>query len=1007
MHGRLSSSHFIGRQSELAELELGFLEALDGRPALILVGGDSGVGKTRLLAEAQASLPGALVLRGECLEQGDGELPYAPLLGALRPLVRERHSALSELSAGSLAHLGALLPSLGEAQATTGAGLDGNGTGQVRLFEALLELLHLLSARQPLVLILEDMHWADRSTRTFAAFLTRSLRSERILLLLTYRSDELHRRHPLRPLLAELDRIERTRRIDLEPFDRAEIAEALGDILGRPADDELVDRLLARSEGNPLYIEELLAAALDGRGAAPQSLRDAFMLRIERLSPDARSAAQAVAVGRRLDQGTIATVSGIPRDQLRAGLRETVTEHVLVPADDGRFHFRHALLREVLYDDLLPGERGELHMELAHALEQAEPAACEEDEIERVAAIATHYAAAGDQTAALRATVRAAREAQRVHAYGEVADLAERAMELWPRVPEPEATAGVDHVDLLELAAAGHGMAGDRARSATLREHALSELDLEQEPLRYGRALAELAKLYWTLNRGPEGLEAAQRALAMVPADQGVDRAALLSWLARTRVLRGHYREAIGEGELALSAARAGGYETIVGEVLDTLGMARIALGDVQAGEEQLREAIELYRERRDGEGFCSAYSNLADFLSLTGRTADALQVIREGLQECPVQMGRSHGWMEVTRVVLAFEAGDWELARSAPRPSTASLVGVSLIFALLVDAEIALGLGDDQLAAASLEAAAPLVRVSSEAQWHGGYGALLAELQRRYGDLEKARGTVARALDELEVCTDDVMRIARVTAVGLGVEADRVLRARDLKDGPQTKDALERVRIHLERLEAAAQDGGPVERAWHLVGAAEAARAKAHNSASMWSSAAAAWDELGRPYPAASARWRQAEALLEAGDREAAATVAADSAHVARRLGAAWLLREVETLMARGRLITPTTTGDAQGEAGPDGVSAGAEELPFGLTPRELQVLTLLSAGATNRQIGADLYMAEKTASVHVSRILAKLDVKTRTQAAAVAHRLRLGESPAQAAAGGEPGSG
>ena len=191
---------------------------------------------------------------------------------------------------------------------------SGDGSGQLRLFEALLELLDCLSETQPVLLILEDMHWADRSTRTFVSFLARSLRQERLMVLLTYRTDELHRRHPLRPLLSELERLERARRIDLRPFDRSELTEALADILGDAPSPQLVQRLFARSEGNPLYSEELLAAGLDGRGAAPQSLRDAFMLRIERLSTHAQRAARAIAVGRRLDEGTIGEVSGIELD---------------------------------------------------------------------------------------------------------------------------------------------------------------------------------------------------------------------------------------------------------------------------------------------------------------------------------------------------------------------------------------------------------------------------------------------------------------------------------------------------------------------------------------------------------------------------------------------------------------------------------------------------------------------------------------------------------------------
>jgi predicted ATPase len=393
MRGRLTSSHFVGRLGELAELELAARDAADGRPAVVLLGGESGVGKTRLVAELERHLGQFLVLRGEGVEQGESELPYAPLLGALRPLVRESHPALAEISAGSRAQLATLIPSLGEAAPPRA----GDEAGQVRLFEALLELIDLLSAAQPIVLILEDVHWADRSTRTFVAFLARSMRHERLLVLLTYRSDELHRRHALRPLLAELDRLERARRIDLEPLDRTELAEVLTDILGEQPREQVIDRLFARSQGNPLYIEELLAAALDGRGAAPQSLRDAFMLRIEELSEAAQLVARTVAVGRRLGEGTIAEVSGLEPDELTEALRETIAGHVLVAGSDDRFLFRHELLREALYDDLLPGERGEFHLALARALEQRVGDDNDAD-VSLVTTIATHYAAAGDQT---------------------------------------------------------------------------------------------------------------------------------------------------------------------------------------------------------------------------------------------------------------------------------------------------------------------------------------------------------------------------------------------------------------------------------------------------------------------------------------------------------------------------------------------------------------------------------------------------------------------------------
>ena len=365
VRGRLTSSRFVGRRTQLAELELAFREALDRNPRLVLISGDSGVGKTRLLAQARASLDGALLLHGQCLEQGEMELPYAPLLGALRPLVREHDSALDALSAASRVNLATLLPSMG-APPPSGSG---GGDGQLRLFESLLELVHLLSERQPLVIVLEDVHWADRSTRGFISFLARSLIGERVLLLLSLRSDELHRKHPLRPLLAELARLDGYRRVELEPFDHDELKEALTDILGQQPDPALIARLLERTDGNALYVEELLAAALDGRGATPQSLRDAFMLRIERLSDSAGLAVRTVSVGRALDEATIELISGVSGAGLREALREAVAEHVLVAGEDGRLCFRHALLREVVYDDLLPGERSAMHLELARLLE--------------------------------------------------------------------------------------------------------------------------------------------------------------------------------------------------------------------------------------------------------------------------------------------------------------------------------------------------------------------------------------------------------------------------------------------------------------------------------------------------------------------------------------------------------------------------------------------------------------------------------------------------------------
>ncbi len=471
---RLTSSHFVGRVGELGELELAAREAQGRCPTLVLLGGESGVGKTRLVDELERRLSGEmLVLRGEAVEQGDSELPYSPLLNALRPLVRGQDAALAMLPERTRTQLATLLPGL---DATPPPPDSRDGSGQLRLFEALLELLNVLSERQSVALVLEDMHWADSSTRMFVSFLARSLRSERVLLVLTFRTDELHRRHPLRALLAELDRLGRARRIDVEPFDRAELTEALADILGDAPAEELVARLYERSEGNALFTEELLAAGLDGRGAAPASLRDAFLLRVERLSPDAQRAARAIAAGRQLDQATIAEVTGLDGPALTTALREAVDEQVLVSADDGRLAFRHALLREAVADDLLPGERGALHLALARAFERTWAAEAG-DAIDRAGAIASI-------TRRPATSRRRCAQAPRRRSLQHGSTLTPR----WPNSVTARSSCGrgwrtrlrwaqLDHVGLLALAAQAHSLSGNRPRGEHLLESALQELD--------------------------------------------------------------------------------------------------------------------------------------------------------------------------------------------------------------------------------------------------------------------------------------------------------------------------------------------------------------------------------------------------------------------------------------------------------------------------------------------------------------------------------------------------
>jgi DNA-binding CsgD family transcriptional regulator/tetratricopeptide (TPR) repeat protein len=979
---RVTSSTFVGRSAELAELDAAFSEAAGGRASMAFVAGDSGVGKTRLVDElaARAKAAGGRVLTGDCVELGEGELPYAPIVTALRALARAHDPILSELPPAVRVELATLLPELADVDRIGRNGAP-DAAAQSRLFEALLWLLARLGEDAPLLLAIDDLHWADRATRSFFAFLGRSLCRERVLVVATYRSDELHRRHPLRPLLAELEREPRARRIDLPPLTRDELALQLRDILGDVPDHDLVDRVYARSQGHPLFAEELLAARIDGRGAMPPTLRDALMVRVERLSPAAQQVLRVIAVGQRLDDELLAAVAELERPALNEALREGVANHIVVVIADGHYGFRHALLREVVDDDLLPGERSALDLALAAALE----ARAERDGmgVYLAAGIAHHYISAGDQPAGLRASVRAADMAESVRAYGQAAALLERALELFDRVPDAEALAGADRVALLQRAASAHQLDGDSARQEAVTRAALALIDERAEPRRAARLLDRLADAEWHLGRGAQALATTKHALSLLPEGEvSHERAELLSGRAKRLMLRGLFTEAVALANEALELTDALGDRSVRGRALNALGTSLVGLGEVDDGVAALREALALAHEEGGGWHLTSAYLNLADSLYVAGRVREAVAVLDEASDD--QRAGIRHPWLSVLRAELATESGDWEAADEILVAMPRGLVGTNLLNLNLRRAELALGRGDHAAARAWIDEVASIGVTVDEPQFTGVLGALGAELARRKGDLDAARRSVQDALDRFETCTDDAARLARLSAVGATVEADAAQRARDLGEDEAGRAALARADIHVARAEAAAERMGPPEVAWLLSARAERTRAAGEPAPAAYARAAAAWDELGRPYPAAVLRLREAEAQVETGDRDAAAVAAGAARETAARLEAGWLLSEVDGLAARARLDLGIDEPEPE-------LGVVTDDDPFGLTPRERQVLELVAQGATNREIGASLFMAEKTASVHVSRILAKLDVRSRTEAAGVAHRMRL----------------
>jgi ATP/maltotriose-dependent transcriptional regulator MalT len=982
MATRVTSTRFIGRAAELEELRAALEAGLAGQPSLTLVAGESGVGKSRLASELmrRAREHDVRVLSGDCVELGEGELPYAPLVGALRRIAREGDASFEQLPESQLADLGTILPGLRAGLREQGAEAE-----QVRVFEALLALLDAMSRERGLLLVIEDLHWADSSTRAFVRFLARTVCNERLLVLGTYRSDELHRRHPLRPLLAELARDPLARLLELDRLSRDEMAEQLEDIIGDRADPGLVERLYTRSEGNPLFTEELLAVGLDGRGALPPTLRDALMLRVERLSAPAQDVLRWLAC-QRLDDALLGALTGLASAELRDGLREAVGSQIAVADPDGSYGFRHALLREVVYDDLLPGERAELHGAIARALEQRVERDGERAHI--TAEVAHHWLAAGDQPAALAASVRAAAAAERVNAFHEALSLRERALGLWDRVPNPEEVAGMDQVDLLMQAAGAADVTGDAARQETLLKRALDLVDEATEPRRAATVLERLQRALWSLNRQEESVQVCSRALALLPeGDQSHERAALLVELSRARMLQSRFGEAIDEARAALEIARAIGDANVEARALNVLGTALGNSGEAEEGAAALRQALDTSRSAGLPREVTAAYINLADVFHVNGRTAEALAVAREGL-ETSLPNTRAHDWLSLNVVEFCFYLGRWDEAREELPSQSRRRFGNQLFVWRMARAVLSLGEGDLEAAREDLEGMEQVARESTEPQFVGAYGWMRAELERRSGNVDGARAAVDDALDQIEYCSDDIARIAGVAAMGVRVEADAATLARDRRDEEAEQVALRRAAEQLQRLELTAQAGGPVERAELASGEAEHSRAEGPDDPERWAAAARAWDEIERPYRRIYALWRQAEALVRADDRAGAAAVASEALRGARELGSAWLAEELESLAARARL---RMLGPAEPVA-----ERGGDDEPFGLTPRELQVLALVAQGATNREIGLELHMAEKTASVHVSRILAKLDVRSRTEAASLALRQGLVDTEA-----------
>ncbi|MGW7823325.1 helix-turn-helix transcriptional regulator [Streptomyces puniciscabiei] len=997
VENRSVSPVFVGRTDELDILNDALARARAGEPQALLLGGEAGVGKTRLVEEfATAVGRHTVVAVGGCVEIGADGLPFAPFSTALRALRDALPEEFAAAASGQEEELARLLPDLGEA----GAGRH-DEQGMARLFELTVRLLERVAAEHPVVLVLEDLHWADASTRHLLAYLFRTLRAGRLLVLASYRSDDVHRRHPLRPLLAELDRLRTVRRIELARFTREEAGRQIAGILAAEPDPAQVDEIFERSDGNAFFIEELAVAACDGCCTGlTDSLRDLLLVRVERLPESAQRVARVVAEGgSTVEYRLIAAVAQLGEDDLIEALRAAVGANILTvtPAGDG-YRFRHSLVREAVADDLLPGERSRLNRRYAEALE-ADPTLVPADA--RVMRLASYWYHAHDAAKALPAVLDASVVARRRHAYTEQLGLLERAMELWDSAPAEvrsalrpvdctevyppcgcdPATTPLRYLDLMAEAAVAGRFGGERERALKITKRALRLLEDEPDPLRAAWFWVQRSRLVQAQARGDgwQELATAQELVRGLPPSEV--HAEVLALAAGWSMLHRPGPEAFAAAERAVEYARMVGARDIELHARLTLGGLKVDSGDPGTGLAEMRQV--LRDTLAEGAHYVAgrAYVNLPSELQSLGRDREAAPLLREG-----ITFARRYG-------LLDSEAWIW---------------------GNLSEALYSLGQWTE-----AAEAAAHATRGAHSAKPRGAGALRLAHLALARGDLAEAGRQLAAA--RAHYGTHDPMPqaslpLARV-ALGIAAEEGRIADARAellraLDDGfpPGTQrygwpllraaataeaearalPAAESGRAEiLDRLRAAVRaltTGAPLWQAYDRWTRAELRRAEGTDTADDWSPVVTAFECLDRPYELARVRHRLAAALLAVGgdeERDRAVELLRLAAAVAAHLDARSLAGTVARLAQRARLTLTRANGQALAAADP----AAA----LGLTSRERDVLRLVSAGRTNRQIAEELFISPKTASVHVSNILSKLGVSGRGEAAAMAHRLGL----------------
>ncbi len=979
---RVSSPVLVGRSGVLAQLEASLASAGRGQPRHAVIGGEAGVGKTRLLAENRrlAEAQGARVLLGGCVAVGTEGLPFAPFTQIIRALVAEEGAAAVIAAAGRAApDLARLVPALDSGAAAPEQEL----WAQTRLYEALLDLFRRLAQAGPLVIQLEDLHWADAGTLAAASYLLRAIDDEPITIVATFRADEVTRRHPVRGWLAEVVRDANVERIELEPLAEDDVASLISHILGEELQDREVAQIYERADGNPFFVEELLCCRTEYDETLPASLRDVLLSRIDAIPDSAQRLLGVAAVGgREVEHDILVAIAG-DEEGASADLRVLVDAGLLLTTravdGDDAYSFRHALLQEVVYDAMLPTERRRLHRSWgeymsAHAVD-------DDGDAGWLVRTAFHWREARDQRA-LGACIAAGDAAMASFSYGIASDEYSEAILLWDdHGPE---RSGIDHAELLERSARAAYLASDFRRGVAACREAISELG-DSDPARRTGLLILLARSQWVSGDWGGSISTYEQALETAPAEPPTVRIRALAGLGQVYMLHQRLQEARPLCEEAIEAAVAIGARDLEGHGRNTLGVVLTGLGETSAGLASIDAAIDIALELGIPDDIGRAYVNKPEIEYFSGYPERALETALLGMRVAAEWgVANSYGpYIGYGAVSYGFEVGRWGEALDilARADRLAGHTDGTYVYRASYVLELMACRGDEAFEPL-WERARKLVLERPPTDNHG---------QTYIGGIEHAAfgGDHAQALEyaweviELLRDVDASIRLLEVARVAAWPLAELGKTARLAGD----TEALATARADMDRLEAIAtrwltQISTPGARLSQVLALgvdqlrAERARMEGTASVAEWSRLADAWAGLERPFRVAMARWRQAEAAEAGGDRDSAVAALREAHRLATDLGAMPLLDHLEAMARRMRT---RVGGTAKSEA-PE------PERAYGLTPRELEVLAEVASGRTNREIAGNLFISESTAGVHVSNILGKLGVSTRTEAARVA---------------------